>query len=71
MHETLSYSGRVLRLRVLEATSEECSDTIGISTPNLGLEFAISGREREQGRCRGSREGAGGIKGEHRGSAIR
>ena len=29
------------------------------STPNLGLEIAVSGREREQGRFRGSTEGAG------------
>ena len=30
-----------------------------ISSPNLGLEIAIPGREREQGRFRGSIEGAG------------
>ena len=53
-----------------------------IYTPNLGLEIAVPGREREQGRfrgsiegargsregARGSREGARGSKGEHRGA---
>ena len=29
-----------------------------IYTPNLGLEIAVPGREREQGRFRGSSEGA-------------
>ena len=45
-------------------------------TPNLGFEFAVSVREKEQGRFRGSSEGAargstGGARrstGEHRGS---
>ena len=31
-----------------------------IYTPNLGLEIAVPGREREQGRFRGSTEGARG-----------
>ena len=31
-----------------------------ISTPNLGFEIAVRGQEREQGRFRGSREGARG-----------
>jgi len=31
-----------------------------IYTPNLGLEIAVPGREREQGRFRGSSEGARG-----------
>ena len=31
-----------------------------IYTPNLGLEIAVPGRESEQGRFRGSTEGAGG-----------
>ena len=30
-----------------------------IYTPNLGLGITVPGREREQGRFRGSREGAG------------
>ena len=49
-----------------------------IYSPNLGLEIAVPGREREQSRFRGSREGAGGSKkgarrskGEHRRSTIR
>ncbi len=37
-----------------------------IYTPNLGLGIAVLGREREQGRFRGSSEGAAG---EHRGAA--
>ena len=44
-------------------------------TPNLGFEIAVPGREREQGRFRGSSEGAGestrgagGACREHRGS---
>ena len=39
-----------------------------IYTPNLGLAIAIPGREREQGRFRGSSEGAGGSIGGARGS---
>jgi len=46
-----------------------------IYTPNLGLEIAVSGREREQGCFRGSsegaareQEGAGGSRGGARGS---
>ena len=41
-----------------------------ISSPNLAFEIAIPGREREQGHFRGSREGAQGSKGEHRGSTM-
>ena len=37
-----------------------------IYTPNLGLRIAIPGREREQGRFKGSTEGA--LR-EHRGAA--
>ena len=37
-----------------------------IYTPNLGLEIAVPGREREQGRFRGSIEGARGSKREQR-----
>ena len=37
-------------------------------TPNLGSEIAVLGREREQGRFRGSTEGAGRSNGEHWGS---
>ena len=36
-----------------------------IYTPNLGLKIAILVREREQGRFRGSIEGAGGAAREH------
>ena len=39
-----------------------------IYTPNLGLVIAVFDREREQGRFRGSSEGAGGAGREHRGS---
>ena len=39
-----------------------------IYTPNLRLAIAVPGREREQGRLRGSNKGAGASKGEHRGS---
>ena len=39
--------------------------------PELRLGIAVSVREREQGRFRGSREGARGSKGEHRGSTMR
>lgn len=39
-----------------------------IYTPNLGFEIAVFDREREQGRFRGSTEGARGSTGEHRGS---
>ena len=43
-----------------------------ISSPNLGFEIAIPGREREQGRFRGSSEGAGkeheGVGREHGGA---
>ena len=34
-------------------------------TPNLGFAIAVLGREREQGRFRGSIEGARGSTGEH------
>lgn len=41
-----------------------------IYTPNLGFETAVSGREREQGRFRGSIEGArGSTMGQCRGAA--
>ena len=56
----------------------ECKDTVYpfialesyIYTPNLGFWVIISVREREQGRFRGSREGAERSKGEYRGSII-
>jgi len=41
-----------------------------IYTPNLGLEIAVSVREREQGRFRESIGGARRSTGEHRGSTI-
>ena len=37
-------------------------------TPNLGFEIAVPGREKEQGRFRGSNEGAGGSTEGARGS---
>ena len=40
-----------------------------IYTPNLGLEIAIPGREREQGRFRGSSEGVRGSSEGARGSS--
>ena len=44
-----------------------------IYTPNLGLEIAVPGREREQGRFRESTEGArgrsGGVSREHEGAS--
>ena len=40
-----------------------------IYTPNLGFEIAVSGREREQGRFRGSIEGARESTREHEGSS--
>jgi len=41
-----------------------------IIPPNLGLRIAVPGREREQGRFRGSREGPGGAAREQ-GRAVR
>ena len=46
------------------------TDISYMSTPNLGFEIAVSTREREQSIFRGSREGAGGSKGERRGSTT-
>jgi len=64
-HEVGPSAGAIRRCRIFETRGYYIYI---IYTPNLGLEIAVSVREREQGRFRGSSEGAPGEQGGARGS---